>query len=96
MGVPVSSGESRDRRETSPKRARKWNRGSTQETGAHDMYTATGKRMGRGVEHFRTEGTKLVPAPEGKDPFEDEAYRLWALKREVPKGAAAGKLFEEE
>ena len=43
---------------------------------AHDMHTATGKRMGRGVEHFRTEGTKLVPAPKAADPYEDEAYRL--------------------
>lgn len=63
---------------------------------AHDMHTATGKRMGRGVEHFRTEGTKLVPAPKGKDPFEEEAYRLWTLKRETPKGAAAGKLFDDD
>jgi replication-associated recombination protein RarA len=48
---------------------------------AHDQHTAQGKRMGRGLQHFRDEGTKLVPAPNGKDEYEDEAYRLWAIKR---------------
>ena len=37
-----------------------------------------------------------MPAPKGKDPFEEEAYRLWTLKRETPKGAAAGKLFDDD
>ena len=27
--------------------------------------------MGRGLEHFRTEGTKLVPPPTGDDPYEE-------------------------
>jgi hypothetical protein len=42
---------------------------------AHDKHTARGKRMGRGFDHFRAEGAKLVPQPE-KDAYEDEAYRL--------------------
>lgn len=48
---------------------------------AHDQHTLKGKRMGRGLDHFRAESTKLVPPPEAADPYEDEAYRLWELKR---------------
>jgi len=28
------------------------------------------------------EGAKLVPPPTADDPYEDEAYRLWALKQQ--------------
>lgn len=44
-----------------------------------DMHTQKGKRMGRGVEHFVTEGTKLVPEP-AKDAYADEAHKLWRQK----------------
>ena len=37
--------------------------------------------MGRGLDHFRSEGAKLIPPPTADDAYEDEAYRLWALKR---------------
>ena len=37
--------------------------------------------MGRGLDHFRKEGAKLVPEPTA-DPYEDEAYRLWAIKQQ--------------
>ena len=30
---------------------------------------------------FRKEGAKLVPDPTAPDPYEDEAYRLWAIKQ---------------
>jgi hypothetical protein len=46
---------------------------------ALDQHTSRGKRMGRGLQHFRDEGAKLVPAPERKDAYEEEAYRLWAI-----------------
>jgi replication-associated recombination protein RarA len=46
---------------------------------ALDHHTTAGRRKGRGLEHFRTEGAKLVP-PAEPDAYEDEAYRLWALK----------------
>ncbi len=49
---------------------------------ALDMHTMKGKAMGRGLDHFRQEGAKLVPPPTGDDPYEDEAYRLWALKQQ--------------
>ncbi len=49
---------------------------------ANDQHTMKGKAMGRGLDHFRKEGAKLVPPPTGDDPFEDEAYRLWALKQQ--------------
>ena len=40
------------------------------------------KAMGRGLDHFRKEGAKLEPPPTGDDPYEDEAYRLWAIKQQ--------------
>jgi replication-associated recombination protein RarA len=48
---------------------------------ALDMHTMKGKAMGRGLDHFRSEGARLVPPPTEPDPFEDEAYRLWAIKQ---------------
>ena len=51
-----------------------------------DAHTLRGKRLGRGLEHFRTESTRLVPAPTEPDPYEDEAYRLWALKEHRAQG----------
>jgi hypothetical protein len=40
-----------------------------------------GEAMGRGLDHFRREGAKLVPPPTDDDPYEGEAYRLWAIKQ---------------
>ena len=48
---------------------------------ANDQHTLEGKRMGRGLDHFRKEGAKLIPPPTADDPYEDEAYRLWTMKR---------------
>jgi hypothetical protein len=45
---------------------------------ANDQHTLKGKAMGRGLDHFRSEGAKLIPEPTDADPYEDEAYRLWA------------------
>jgi replication-associated recombination protein RarA len=47
---------------------------------ANDGHTLAGKRMGRGLDYFREESTKLVPAQSSKDAYEDEFYRLLALK----------------
>jgi hypothetical protein len=38
--------------------------------------------MGRGFDHFRKEGAKLIPPPAADDPYEDEAYRLWRIKQQ--------------
>ena len=46
-----------------------------------DQHTLAGKKLGRGLDHFRSEGAKLVPPLTGDDPYEDEAYRLWAIKQ---------------
>ena len=48
---------------------------------ACDMHTMKSRAMSRGLDHFRKEGAKLAPPPIGDDPYEDEAYRLWAIKR---------------
>ena len=46
------------------------------------MHTMKGKAMGRGLDHFRSEGARLVPPPTADDPYEAEAYRLWQIKRQ--------------
>jgi hypothetical protein len=43
---------------------------------ANDQHTLAGRKLGRGMQHFREEGAKLVPPPATKDAYEDEAYRL--------------------
>jgi replication-associated recombination protein RarA len=49
---------------------------------ALDMHTVKGKAMGRGLDHFRSDGAKLIPPPTDADEYEDEAYRLWAIKQQ--------------
>ena len=49
---------------------------------ANDQHTLAGKTLGRGLDHFRKEGAKLVPPPTADDPYEDEAYRLWTIKQQ--------------
>ncbi|MBT1515144.1 hypothetical protein KIP88_32140 [Bradyrhizobium sp. SRL28] len=48
---------------------------------ANDQHTLAGRKLGRGLDHFRREGAKLIPEPTEPDPFIEEAYRLWALKQ---------------
>ena len=48
---------------------------------ANDQHTLKGKAMGRGLDHFRKEGAKLIPDPTAPDPYIEEAYRLWAIKQ---------------
>lgn len=50
---------------------------------ALDMHTMKGKAMGRGLDHFRKEGAKLIPPPTEPDPYIEEAYRLWAIKQQA-------------
>ncbi len=38
------------------------------------MHTSKGRRMKRGVEHFRTEGARLENTSDLEDTYEDEAY----------------------
>ena len=47
---------------------------------AYDQHTLKGRKLGRGVDFFRQESTKLVPPPEQQDPYEADAYEMWALK----------------
>jgi hypothetical protein len=49
---------------------------------ANDQHTLAGKKLGRGLDHIREHGAKLVPPPTGDDPYEEEAYRLWRLKQQ--------------
>ena len=38
--------------------------------------------MGCGLDHFRKEGARLIPPPTEPDLYEDQAYRLWAIKQQ--------------
>jgi replication-associated recombination protein RarA len=49
---------------------------------ANDQHSLAGKKLGRGLDHFRKEGAKLVPEPTEPDLFVEEAYRLWAIKQQ--------------
>jgi replication-associated recombination protein RarA len=49
---------------------------------ANDQHTLAGRKLSRGLDHFRSEGAKLIPEPTGDDPYIDEAYRLWAIKQQ--------------
>ncbi len=49
---------------------------------ANDQHTLVGKKLGPGLDHFRNEGARLVPPPTEPDPYEHEAYRLWAIKQQ--------------
>jgi hypothetical protein len=48
---------------------------------ANDQHTLEGSKLGRGLDHFREHGAKLVPPPTEPDLYESEAYRLWELKQ---------------
>jgi replication-associated recombination protein RarA len=48
---------------------------------ANDQHTLAGRKLGRGLDHFRKEGAKLIPPPTEPDPYIEEAYRLWAIKQ---------------
>jgi replication-associated recombination protein RarA len=49
---------------------------------ANDQHTLAGRKLGRGLDHFRKEGAKLVPEPTAPDPYIEEAYRLWQIKQQ--------------
>jgi replication-associated recombination protein RarA len=48
---------------------------------AHDMHTIEGRKKGRGLDHFRRDGTLLNPPPDQPDAYEEEFYRLVAIKK---------------
>lgn len=52
---------------------------------ALDKHTGKGKRLGRGVEHWRAEGCKLANEEPGMNPYEPEATRLREQYGALPK-----------
>ena len=50
---------------------------------ANDQHTLAGRKLGRGLDHFRQEGAKLIPEPTVPDPYIEEAYRLWDIKQRI-------------
>lgn len=58
----------------------------------YDMHTHKGKQLGRGLEHFRDEGAKLIPSTH-QDAYIEECYRLWRV-RDGEKLKTEGTLFD--
>lgn len=57
---------------------------------AYDQHTGEGKRMGRGLKHFREIGTQLNPPQDPIDPYMEEAFEIWAIARgEKPNPSSA-------
>lgn len=56
----------------------------------YDQHTAKGKAKGRKLDYFREVSTRLHP-PAKPDAYEEEAYRLWAVK-----GTAGSKSQQPE
>ena len=51
-------------------------------TSATPPITSSKRAMGRGLNHFRQEGARLIPEPTEPDLFVEEAYRLWTIKQQ--------------
>jgi replication-associated recombination protein RarA len=49
----------------------------------NDQHTIAGKAKGRGLDYFREVSAQLIPPPQERDPYEDEAFRL--LKKKARK-----------
>lgn len=67
---------------------------------AYDKHTGEGRKLGRGLDHFRESSAKLVDREFTlEDPYADIAYELWAkmesgeLKAADPTDEVAGRLF---
>jgi hypothetical protein len=58
---------------------------------AVDMHTHEGRRKGRGIEHFLTEGTMLIPAPAEPDVYAEEAANYLRRKAGGEKPPVPGK-----
>ncbi len=58
---------------------------------AKDKHTGAGRQMGRGWEHWITEGCRLSGEVHGLNPYADEANRLRAEYGKMPPKAIQGK-----
>ena len=47
---------------------------------ALDQHTLEGRKLKRGLTHFREDGARLIPEPTEPDLYIEEAYRLWQIK----------------
>jgi replication-associated recombination protein RarA len=47
---------------------------------ANDGHTLAGRRLGRGLDFFRTVSTQLDQPPAEKDAYQDEAYEMWKIR----------------
>ena len=47
---------------------------------ALDQHTLEGRKLKRGLTHFREDGARLIPEPTEPDLYIEEAYRFWQIK----------------
>jgi len=63
----------------------------------YDKHTMKGRRLGRGLDHFRESSCLLVNGPENKDPYEDEAFAIWAAEAKAKaEGNFSGSVDEND
>lgn len=57
---------------------------------ALDSHTHRGRKLGRGLQYFRTHSAQLNPAPKKQDRYESECYEMWEI-RDARKGKGKAK-----
>jgi hypothetical protein len=62
---------------------------------ANDRHTLAGLKLGRGLDHFRKEGAKLIPEPTEPDLYVEKASQLCAIKQQGKQQAKAADLLDE-
>ncbi|WP_316399268.1 hypothetical protein [Bradyrhizobium sp. 33ap4] len=62
---------------------------------AQDQHTIKDKAMGRGLDHPRKAGAKLIPPPPGGDPFPGRSIsRRSGTRIGVPRALASGMVLD--
>lgn len=56
---------------------------------AFDKHTSRGRKLGRGLQHFRDSSALLSPPSRDYDPYEDRAYEVWARMQANAQGETA-------
>lgn len=56
---------------------------------AFDKHTTRGRKLGRGLQHFRDSSALLSPQSGEHDPYEDRAYEVWARMQANAQGETA-------
>lgn len=63
---------------------------------AFDKHTSRGRKMGRGLDHFRASSALCSPVADIHDPYEDRAYAVWTRMQDLPQGPPIDEDADEE